>query len=194
MRLFHDLPLLDRPRPGRGALHGVFAWVVDKGSIDGIDVSGRIVVSVSTHEGHRDTAQQRVILFVDEDASDGQASALAAAFSGCMGGPLGELATILGELLEIRRAEIRVEFDGRRAALTVGRILASESSTLVGATGKVTTLSDARLSGVLGSPAEVGMASRFKVGMPGHGMDLELRGRSAMRGAFRYQNNPGSHK
>jgi len=178
--------------PDEGACIGVFAWVVEHGAIDGVDVGGQAAVSVSTHSGHREGASQRVMLFVGETATDAQAQALAGAFSGVYGGPLGELAGLLGELLGIERVPIEVEFGARRAMLTVGRRIVADTSTLLGHAGRPTTLVDAKLSAVLGSPAEVGVSRRFKVGLPGHGIDLDLRGRSAMRGRFAYEHDPAS--
>lgn len=178
--------------PEEDACTGVFAWAVEDGAIDGVDVGGQVAVSVSTHSGHRDSARQRVMLFVLESASDAQVQALAGAFSGVYGGPLAELAGLLGELLGIERVPIEVEFSARRAALTVGRRILADTSTLLGPAGRPTTLADAKLSAVLGSPAEVGVSRRFKVGLPGHGIDLDLRGRSAMRGRFSYQHDPAS--
>ncbi len=52
------------------------------------------------------------------------------------------------------------------------------------------TLSDGKLSEVLGSPAEVGESWRFRVGLAAHGMDLDLRGRSTMSGRFSYEHMP----
>lgn len=178
--------------PEEDVCTGVFAWVIEAGQIDGVDVAGQRAVSVSTHQGHRDNGHQRVMIFVGDEASDAQASAMAGAFSGRFGGPLGELATLLGELLAVERAPIDVSLGKRRATLSVGRRIAAEATSLVGPDGQATTLANARLSSVLGSPAEVGISQRFKVGLPGRGIDLDLRGRSAMRGAFDYRHAPAA--
>lgn len=179
-------------RPDEDACTGVFAWVVETGMIDGIDVGGQVAVSVSTHTGHRENSKQRVMLFVGEGSSEAQSEALAGAFGGRFGGPLGELTELLGELLGIERLPIEVSFSPRRASLTVGRRIAAETSSILGPSGLPTTLADAKLSTVLGSPAEVGVSHRFKVGLPGHSIDLDLRGRSAMRGRFKYRHNPAA--
>lgn len=178
--------------PDEGRCTGVFAWVINKGKIDGTDVSGHSVVSVSTHEGHRENSHQRVMLFVDDDASDRQMEVLAGVFSGMSGGPLAELSRLLGELLLVQRTSIDISFSGRLATLNVGRLIVAEGATLVGPTGEVTTLSHARLSNVLGETAEVGVTRRFKVGLPAYGMDCDLKGRSAMRGSFHYAHKPAS--
>lgn len=176
--------------PDEGECTGVFAWVIGQGSIDGVGVAGRTVVSVSTHEGHRDQAHQRVQIFVDEAASDAEVAVLAPTFAGLRGGPLGDLGRILGVLDAVERKSIQVAIDGARAKLTVGRSIEASTRLLVGPNGQIMTLANAKLSTVLGNPAEVGVASRFRVGMPGSGIDLDLRGRSAMRGAFAYRHEP----
>ena len=176
--------------PDEDACTGVFAWVIDEGVIDKVDVKGRTVVSISTHEGHRELALQRVVIFVDEGATDQQAGLLASTFAGAYGGPLGELSVLLGDLLSVEKAPIKVETEGRRARLTVGRVIDLDTALTVGPNGETTSLSNARLSSVLGNPAHVGLASRLKVGMPGKGIDIDLRGRSAMRGRFDYSHKP----
>jgi hypothetical protein len=180
--------------PDEGVCTGAFAWVVATGKIDGVDVGGQIVVSVSTHSGHRDKAKQRVMIFVSEDANDAQATALAGAFSGLYGGPLDELGRILGELVRIERAPIEVELGERYARLTVGRRVTAETETLIGPQHEPMTLAGARFSEVLGSPAEVGVSLRLKASLPELGIDLDLKDRSAMRGAFAYRHAPGKRK
>ncbi|MFC0341186.1 DUF1326 domain-containing protein [Paracoccus niistensis] len=176
--------------PDNGECTGVFAWAIREGQIDGLDMAGRRVVSVSTHEGHRDGADQQVLLFVDDGAGDKEARLLVGTFSGIFGGPLGDLGRILGTLLGAARAKIELDLSGRRARLSVGRVIAAESTPVIGATGRATQLSDARLSAVLGDPAEVGVARSLKVALPWHGLDIDLRERSAMRGPFAYTHDP----
>jgi hypothetical protein len=176
--------------PDADSCTGVFVWSIQKGEIEGVDVAGRRVASVSTHTGHREMAQQRVLVFVDEGASEEQATRLAQALTGQLGGPLRELAKIMGELLAVETAAIELEHEGRHTKLSVGRKIVVSGAGATRRDGRATTLADARLSDVLGSPAEVGVTHRFKVGLPGHGIDVDLRGRSSMRGPFSYEHRP----
>jgi FtsP/CotA-like multicopper oxidase with cupredoxin domain len=169
---------------------GVFAWEVERGSIDGVDVAGLRAVSVSYHSGLRDEARQRVVIFVDDRATRQQADALAAAFSGRLGGPLKELADILGELLAVERAPITLRREGRLTTLTVDRHIQVEGRTNEGPSGRPMALNDGKLSNVLGSPAEVGESGRFRIGLSAHGMAMDLRGRSTMSGRFSYVHAP----
>ncbi|MPZ34713.1 MAG: DUF1326 domain-containing protein [Rhodospirillales bacterium] len=177
--------------PDEDVCTGVFAWIIEDGRIDGVDVGGLAVVSASTHAGNRADAHQRVQLFVSEDADDAQVQALAGAFGGLYGGPLGELGNILGDLVGVARAPIEIDFAQRRAKLTVGRSIAVDTKTILGPNDEPMTLAGAKLSNVLGTPAEVGESLRLKVSLPALGVQLDLQGRSAMRGRFGYRHQPG---
>lgn len=181
---------LDLP-PTENRCTGAFAWAIDAGEIDGTDVSGRRVVSVSFHSGHRDTGGQEVFLFVDEGASDEQFEKLAATFSGRAGGPLGELSRLMGVLRGTERAAITVANTGRFVSLTVDQRISGDAKVLVGSDGEVTQLSHGRLSGVLGPTADVGTSSAFRVDLGGAavGFGVDVRGRAAMRGRFGYRSD-----
>jgi hypothetical protein len=180
-------------RPDEGACTGIFAWEIEQGSIDGVDVTGLRAVSVSHHSGLRgDGARQRVVIIIDEAATPRQTDALVAAFTGSLGGPLEELAELLGELLAVEHSRIALRREGRLTTLAVGqrRRIWVEGTTSEGPFGRHITLSDGKLSGVLGSPAEVGESWRMRVGLSSHGMDLDVRGRSTMSGRFSYEHSP----
>jgi hypothetical protein len=178
--------------PDGGECTGVFAWDIEEGSIDGIDVEGLRTVSVSHHTGYRSDARQRVVILVDDQATRQQTDALAAAFSGSLGGPLQELAELLGDLLSVESAPITLRRERRLTTLTVGKRIEIEGTVSEGPSGRPMMLSNGMLSEVLGSPAEVGESYRFRVGLANHAMDLDLRGRSTMSGRFSYQHVPNS--
>jgi hypothetical protein len=173
--------------PDEGQCTGIFAWAIDEGSIDGVDVAGLRAASVSHHAGFRgDDAKQRVVIFVDDTATQRQSDALVAAFTGSLGGPLRELADLLGELVAVEHAPISLRREGRLTTLSVGRSLTVEGTTTEGPGGRLTSLSEGKLSTVLGTPAEIGESWHFRVGLARHGMDIDLRGRSTMSGHFAY--------
>jgi hypothetical protein len=177
--------------PDEGQCTGLFTWDLEEGSIDGVDVAGLRAASVSHHTGFRgDDARQRVVLLIDESATQRQSDALVAAFTGSLGGPLQELADLLGELLGVEHAPITIRREGRFTTLTIGRRVLVEGAVSEGPSGRFITLSDGKLSNVLGSPAEVGESWRFRIGLPRHDMDVDLRGRSTMSGRFFYEHTP----
>jgi len=177
--------------PDEGQCTGIFAWEIEQGTIDGVDVVGLRAVSVSHHTGFRgDEARQRVVIIVDDTATQRQTDALVAAFTGSLGGPLQQLADLLGELLAVEHAPIALQQQGRLTTLTVGQRLLVEGMTKEGPNGQLMTLTDGKLSNVLGTPVEVGESWRFRVGLALHGMEIDLRGRSTMRGRFSYEHTP----
>lgn len=178
--------------PDGGECTGVFAWEIDSGTIDNVDVTGLLVVSVSHHLGMRDEAKQRVVIFIDDRATRQQADALAAAFSGRLGGPLQELADILGQLAGVERAPIELRREGRLTKLIVDHRIRIEGATSEGPSGRPMALNDGRLSKVLGTPAEIGESGRFRLGLAGQGMELDVRGRSTMSGRFSYVHTPNA--
>jgi hypothetical protein len=180
--------------PDEDQCTGIFAWDIEQGEIDGTDVAGLRAVSVSHHAGFRgEGARQRVVIFVDDTASQRKSDALVAALTGSLGGPLGELAGLLGELLAVEHASITLRHEGRLTTLSVGQRLMVEGVTTEGVSGHLITLSDGKLSEVLGTPAEVGESCRFRIGLPELNMEMDLRGRSTMRGRFSYTHTPGSN-
>lgn len=173
--------------PDDGHCTGVFAWEIDEGTVDGVEVAGLRAVSVSYHAGFRgDDARQRVVLFIDEAATLKQSEALQDLFAGSLGGPLRELAALMGELLDVQMANILIRHEGRFSTLSVGRRILVESAATEGPEGRMMTLHNGKLAEVLGSPAEIGESWRFRVGLAAFGMEMDLRGRSAMKGRFSY--------
>lgn len=177
--------------PDEGQCTGIFAWDIEEGSVDGVDVTGLRAVSVSHHTGFRgEEARQRLVLLIDDAATQRQSDALVAALTGSLGGPLQELADLLGELLGVEHAPITLRREGRLTTLSVGKRLLVEGVGIEGPNGRLTTLSNGKLSEVLGTPAEAGESWRMRVGLGAHGMELDLRGRSTMSGRFSYEHAP----
>ncbi|MDQ4096662.1 MAG: DUF1326 domain-containing protein [Actinomycetota bacterium] len=179
---------LDRA-PDDGECTGVFAWEVDAGQVDDVDVAGCSVASVSYHSGHRHDAHQRVVLFVDEGVTDEQAARLADVFAGKLGGPLGELGRLLGQLADVRRAAIELAQEGEGVRLSIGTRVRADVRAIRGATGRPITIEDGALADVLGSPATIGESRRYRVDLPGQGMDVDVRARSAAAGQFHYRHS-----
>ena len=130
------------------------------------------------------------MLLIDDAATQRQSDALVAALTGSLGGPLQELADLLGELLGVEHAPITLRREGRLTTLSVGKRLLVEGVGIEGPNGRLTTLSNGKLSEVLGTPAEAGESWRMRVGLGAHGMELDLRGRSTMSGRFSYEHAP----
>jgi hypothetical protein len=175
--------------PEDGECTGIIAWHIEQGVIDGVEVSGLTAVSVSHHSGARgapgEHANMRLALIIDEQASEEQEQALARAFSGQLAGPLAELAEMTHASPDVVRAAVEFKSDGSSTRLSVGDLVHTEMTPVVGATGRITTIADSVMSVMLGL-GEVGKAGSLRLNLSAQGIDLSRDDRSATRGRFNY--------
>jgi hypothetical protein len=98
----------------------VLIYHVDRGTIDGLDVSGQSVVVVADTPQMMTDGNWNLGLIVDARASQEQADALAGVFSGQKGGPMSALAPLVGKVLGIDRAAIEYTDSGGRHSARIG--------------------------------------------------------------------------
>ena len=136
--------------PDNGTCQSALAYNITKGDIDGVDVSGLNVAVAVFIPGNVLNGGWRAIRFIDERASPGQEAALLAVFRGQKGGPLEDLAGLVGEEVAARRAPIRYEVSEGKGRLTIGDGIVTQIPALIISigTGIIITrsASDARLS------------------------------------------------
>jgi hypothetical protein len=168
--------------PDNGTCQSAVAYHFDEGAIRGVDVSGLTLASVVFIPGNILAGNWKQMLFVDDRASDEQMEAIVDAFTGKLGGPLADLAQLVGERVEIVRAPIAHEVVEGRGTLSVGdgQVVATMEP-YRGPDGSITTLQNSIFSTVPGSPAWVGKAEKFAVNLPQHGWTYEFEGRNAIQ-------------
>jgi hypothetical protein len=166
---------------------GLFVWDINSGEAMGHDVGGLRVASASFHQGKRSGARQKVVILIDDRASDMQRSALSEVFTGRRGGPLGELADMLGELVAQRSAKIDITWNGEKATIDIdGGAIKAGNEPKIGPSGRVTSLVDPALAVTFGSPALVGTSTQFKLALDELKTKVDVQGRSAQVGWFSY--------
>jgi hypothetical protein len=79
---------------------------VDRGEVDGVDVSDLTVVAVAESGRYMHEGNWRLGLLIDDSASDEQADKLGAVFSGQLGGPMGALSGLVSDVLGVERARM----------------------------------------------------------------------------------------
>ncbi len=179
--------------PDGGACDAFVAYHFDAGTVKGVDVGGLSIVNVVQIPGNVLTpGSWRVVIFIDDRASDEQMQALLDAYSGKLGGPLADLAGLVGEVVEVRRAPIRHEIREGVGTLQVGDVVSSEMTRFTSASGNPTTLQETVFSTVPGSPAYVGKATRHTVNLPEHGMVWSFENRNAVQSDYRITYREGS--
>jgi hypothetical protein len=167
--------------PDQGTCDSVIAYHFDKGTINGVDVSGLTLVSVVNIPGNILEGNMRQLVYVDDQASDEQADAMLDAFSGKLGGPLADLAELVGERVAIERASIKHEIVEGAGKLTVGEKIQAAMHPYTGPDGSTTTLNNSIFSTVPGSPAFVGVADTQKIDIPEHGYQWAYEKKNAIQ-------------
>jgi hypothetical protein len=168
--------------PDHGTCESINAYRFERGTIGGVDVSGLALVNTVLIPGNVLTpASWRLVMFIDERATDEQFEAIRAAFRGELGGPLADLAGLIGEVIAVERAPIVHETRDGKGVLKVGDVVSSEMHPFTGPDGTQTTLRDSIFSTVPGSPAYVAVADHFSVDLPQYGMQWSFEGRNAIQ-------------
>jgi hypothetical protein len=167
--------------PDLGTCDSIVAYNVDKGTIRGVDVSGLALVSAVNIPGNVLEGNWRQLVLIDDKASDEQADALLSAFSGQLGGPLADVAQLVGEVVAVERAPISHEIVDGAGTLRVGDKIHCEMHPYTGPDGSVTTLNNSIFSTVPGSPAYVAKADTQKVDIPEHGYQWSYENKNAIQ-------------
>ena len=173
--------------PDNGTCDAVLAYHIDKGTIDGTDVSG-LTLSLLGHIPKNVLAGNwKVAVFVDDKATPKQQEAILNAWTGKLGGPLGDLSKLVGEVAAVERAPLSFNVQDGKGQLRVGTVAEATMEPYKGPTGTATTLNESVFSTIPGSPAYVSKASDFRRNSSKYGLrDVNLQGRNAIQGTFRF--------
>ncbi|HEY7269344.1 MAG TPA: DUF1326 domain-containing protein [Dehalococcoidia bacterium] len=162
------------------------AYHFDSGQVGGCDVSGLNLVNIVHIPGNVLAPKSwKVAMFVDDIASEDQKKAIVGVFKGDYGGPLADLAGLIGEVLGIESARIDHQIIGGKGHITIGGgVLDAELTPYRGPDGTITTLRDSLFSTVPGSPAYVAKATKHRVNLPKYGMKWEFENRNAIQSDY----------
>lgn len=170
----------------------VNAYHFDRGTIRGVEVSGLVaVLVVRLARNLAAPSTGRVVRFIDDGASDKQTAAILDAYRGQLGGPLADLAKLVGEELAVERVaivdEIRCE-----ANVQIADVVNIAMAPLAARTDARTTLRDSLLASVPLSSASLGRADHYSVNLPQYGMVWSFEGRNAVHAQFHISHSAGA--
>ena len=172
--------------PDGGTCDSAVAWHVDHGMIQGVDVSG-LTFAISVHiPGNILQGNWKALAYIDEKATPAQQDALLAVFTGKLGGPIADLAGLIGEVVGVERVPITFMVEGGKGTLAIGQTVHAEMAPFTGPTGEVTALHESIFSTIPGSPAYVSKAEHFRSLVPALGHDVNLQNHNAIQGTFRF--------
>lgn len=171
--------------PDNGTCDTVIAYHVAKGTINGLDVSGRSLALLAHVPGNILKGNWRVRVYVDDQATSEQMEALLNVWTGKLGGPVADLAQLVGQVVAVEQAPITFEVKGVDGTLKIGQIIEANLKPFQGATGKETALYDTVFTTIPGAPAYVGRASKYRVNAPD--FQIDLQNHNAISGSFRFE-------
>jgi hypothetical protein len=177
----------------------VNVWHIEVGAIEQTDVSGLTLVELSRLHGHVSTGRT-VVFYVDERATNEQRDALLAAWTGKLGGPIADLAQLIGEVAGVERAPIAFTSDGGRGSLQVGQVVNARFVPAPSNPGRPSHAHAAVSHGeegpaardgdicttIVGSQTAVGEAATYRVAAPAYGFAIDLHDHKVIQGRFQF--------
>ena len=172
--------------PHGGKCDAFLAYRIEKGSIKGVNVSGVAFAIVALVPGNILKGNWKIAIYMSDKASPAQKQAILDAWTGKLGGPLADLAQLIGEVRGVHDASVDFRLEKGKGTLKVGQCVEAEMTPYVDANGNPTTLSNTIFSTIPGSPAYVAKATYHRVNIPEHGMQWSFENRNAIQGSFRF--------
>jgi hypothetical protein len=174
--------------PDLGSCYAIVAYGIDRGAIRDVDVSGLNLVLISNIPGNVHAANWQIVALVHARGTEEQRNALLEAFTGKLGGPLGDLwEALIGEVKGVEFVPIDHAVEGGSGSLRIGGIVETEMEPYRGPDGSITTLQNSVFSTVPGSPAWIAKAGVNRVNLPQYGMSWEYEGRNAIQSEWKME-------
>ena len=170
--------------PDFGTCDTIVAWHFDKGKIDGVDVAGRTIALIAHIPGNILQGNWKAAVYVDDKASTQQKDAILSVYTGKLGGPVGDLAKLIGEVVSVESVPISFDVQGGKGTIKVGSAGYAELEPYKSAAGNTTTLTDTVFSTVPGAPVFVGKSPRYRSTNEKLGIKLDMKGHNALQSTF----------
>ncbi len=170
--------------PTSGECTAIVGWHIDSGEHDGTDLGGLNVALAVYSPGHMVETPWQVALYLDDRASQDQAEALGAIFSGAAGGHPAVLGAHIGDVLGVASAPISFEVDGDSRSMTVGEAVDVKVTAMAGQAGASVTIDNHPLAIAPSNTAVVARSEHLRV--TGHGFEWELSDRNGLFSPFTY--------
>ena len=173
--------------PDFGTCDTIIAWRFDKGTVNGVDVSDRTIAMLAHVPGNILQGNWKAAVFLDQRVSAAQEEALLGVYTGKLGGPVAELAKLVGEVVSVQKVPITFDVQGGHGTIKLGDAGYAELEPYRSASGATTTLQDTVFSTVPGAPVFVGKSPKYKAKVDKLGIDVDLSGHNALQSTFVFQ-------
>jgi hypothetical protein len=174
--------------PDLGECFAIVAYGIERGQIRDLDVSGMNLVLICHIPGNVLAGNWQIVALVDERGSEEQRQAMLDAFTGQLGGPLGDLwEALIGEVKGVEFVPVDHKVVDGTGTLNVPGLVETEMIPYRGPDGSITTLQNSVFSTVPGSAAWIAKATYNRVNLPQYGMTWEYEGRNAIQSEWKIQ-------
>jgi len=173
--------------PDYGTCDTIVAWHIDKGTVNGVDVSGRTIAMIAHVPGNILQGNWKAAVYLDQRVSQAQEEALLGVYTGKLGGPVAELAKLVGEVVSVEKVPISFDVHGGHGTIKIGDAGYAELEPYKSASGATTTLTDTVFSTVPGAPVFVGKSPKYRSKNAKLGIDVDLKGHNALQSTFVFQ-------
>jgi hypothetical protein len=110
-------------RPTQGVCDIALAFHIDKGSYGAVALDGLNLALIAHIPGPMGDGNWAAAIYIDERASDPQAEALGAIFSGAQGGPMAHLAPLIATHLGVKKVPITYRVAGKKRSAEIPGIM-----------------------------------------------------------------------
>ena len=179
-------PCIFLQAPTKGFCEAMLVWDIKEGNLgdvklDGLKVSAWLhAPSVLTGGGFQ------LALYVDENASDAQHDAIVELWSGKHGGHLGVIASLVGEIIGVKKAAITCSIDGGKKTLQVSGAGGWDMAGVESGDGKIAQCNFHPLAINPGFPVDVNVTSKQEYSDHGRSWNT-TPDRVGLSGPFTYQ-------
>ena len=179
-------PCIFLQAPTKGFCEAMLVWDIKEGNLgdvklDGLKVSAWLHAhSVLTEGGFQ------LALYVDENASDAQHDAIVELWSGKHGGHLGVIASLVGEIIGVKKAAITCSIDGGKKTLQVSGAGGWDMAGVESGDGKIAQCNFHPLAINPGFPVDVNVTSKQEYSDHGRSWNT-TPDRVGLSGPFTYQ-------
>jgi hypothetical protein len=110
-------------RPSEGVCDVAFIFHIESGKYDDTELNGLNVALAVHAPGAMADGNWSVAAYIDQTANDKQTEALGAIFTGAAGGPMAQLAPLIGKNLGAKKIQITYRIDGKKRSAEIPNIL-----------------------------------------------------------------------
>ena len=98
----------------------IVAWHFDKGTINGVDVADRTIALIAHIPGNILAGNWRAAVYLDDRVTPAQEEAILAVYTGKLGGPVGDLVKLIGEVVSVEKVPNKFTVEGGKGVIEVG--------------------------------------------------------------------------